>query len=156
MKIGMGRPRSGRLPFLVFRVWGETRCSRRGRRVEKWETWFWFSTFPSGARRGCGNVGISRGGRDFQGAVGSVGNVGFVFHAFHGPVISTAFWAGRHRKRGGTGDSILHRRSSCLRAVFIFRALSVSLIAVACWSSRFQLRLGFRYCAALGSERNFS
>ena len=131
MKIGMGRPRSGRPPFLVFRIRNENRYCSRVRRVEKWETWFWFSTFPSGARRGCGNVEISRGGRDFQGPVGSVGNVGFVFHAFHRPVISTA-WASRQRKRGGMGDSILHRRSSCLRAAFILRALSVSLIAVAC------------------------
>jgi hypothetical protein len=100
------------------------------RRVEKWETWVWFSTFPSGARRGCGNVEISRGVRDFQGPVGSVGNRFLVFHTFHGPGISTALvWL--HRKRGGIGDSLLHRRKSLAFAAFIFSAHSVSLIAPA-------------------------
>jgi hypothetical protein len=28
-------------------------------RVGKWETCFWFSTFPPRSRRSCGNVGIS-------------------------------------------------------------------------------------------------
>jgi len=58
--------------------------------VGKWETCFWFSTFPRPPRRSCGNVGISRCLRDFQEAVGRVGNLGLVFHAFHGLVISTA------------------------------------------------------------------
>jgi hypothetical protein len=98
--------------FLGFSVWRDrSRCCRRVRRVEKWETWVWFSTFPSGARWGCGNVGISRGVRDFQGPVGSVGNRFLVFRTFHGPGISTALvWL--HRNRGGIGDSLLHRRRS--------------------------------------------
>src|SRR6184192_1346902 len=40
------------------------------------------------ARLSCGNVGISRGWRDFQGAVGRVENLSLVFHSFHGPGIS--------------------------------------------------------------------
>src|SRR6266404_144746 len=66
---------------------------RRGPRVGKWETWVWFSTFPGAARLSCGNVEISRGWRDFQGAVGRVENLGLVFHSFHGPGISTALFS---------------------------------------------------------------
>jgi hypothetical protein len=118
--------------------------------VGKWETCFWFSTFPSGAKLGCGNVGISRCLRDFQGAVVSVGKLSSLFHAFHGPVISTAlsllpppgqldpggqwklYWkfplARGPYVFGGNGDSILHRRNSFTFAAAIFRAHSVSLI----------------------------
>jgi hypothetical protein len=78
--------------FKVFRC--VNRIHRREPRVGKWETCFWFSTFPSGAKPGCGNVGISRRWRDFQGAVGRVGNLLLVFHAFHGPGISTALLLG--------------------------------------------------------------
>jgi hypothetical protein len=46
--------------------------------------------FSMDAKRGGGNVEISRFLRDFQGAVESVGNPFLVFHAFHGPGISTA------------------------------------------------------------------
>jgi hypothetical protein len=75
--------------FLWF--WAEqNRHRRRGRRVGKWKTGFWFSTFPGGARPGGGNVKISPGLRDFQGAVERVENLGLVFHSFHGPGISTA------------------------------------------------------------------
>lgn len=78
--------------FKVFRC--VNRIHRREPRVGKWETCFWFSTFPSGAKPGCGNVEISRCWRDFQGAVGRVGNLFLVFHAFHGPGISTALLLG--------------------------------------------------------------
>jgi hypothetical protein len=82
-----------------FLSWCWFGCSKekpshhRVRRVGKWETGFWFSTFPGGVRRGGGNVEISPGLRDFQGAVGSVENLLVVFQAFHGPVISTALRA---------------------------------------------------------------
>src|SRR6266581_7728521 len=95
--------------FLWFWVQRENR-PHRVRRVEKWETGFWFSTFQGGARPGGGNVKIPLVLRDFQGAVGSVENLGLVFHAFHGPGISTA---SRLRYRnGGSGDCTLHCRSS--------------------------------------------
>jgi hypothetical protein len=85
------RPRSGRLPFFGVGFWREeNRSRRRVYRVEKWETVFWFSTFPRGARLGGGNVEISRCMRDFQGTVGRVENLVLVFHSFHGPGISTA------------------------------------------------------------------
>ena len=114
------------------------------RRVEKWETWVWFSTFPRGARWGCGNVEISRGVRDFQGPVGSVGNRFWVFHTFHGPGISTAL-LGLQRKRGGIGEELLHRRRSSVLVAFIFSAHSVSLIAVAQASICLKVMLALRY-----------
>src|ERR1700680_4103244 len=58
--------------------------------VGKWETWFWFSTFPRPSRRSCGNVGISRSLRDFQGMVGRGEILPLDFHAFHRSAISTA------------------------------------------------------------------
>src|SRR5438105_2416218 len=51
-------------------------------RVEKWETWVWFSTFPSGAKPGCGNVEIPRLLRDFQETVERVGKLLFAFPLF--------------------------------------------------------------------------
>ena len=144
----------------------------------KWETRFWFSTFPSGAKLGCGNVGISRSLRDFQGAVGSVGKLPLLFHAFHGPVISTAlfllpppgqlgpggklklYWKSLFALwpyvLGGMGDSILHRRKSFTFAAAIFRAHSVSLIFCAVWSKCTKLMWGFKYCCASGKLFSFS
>src|SRR6266542_4915211 len=92
LKVGrMRRPRSGRLPFFGFGFWTEgNRSRRRLYRVGKWETAFWFSSFPCGTSLGGGNVEISRCLRDFQGTVGRVGNLGLVFHSFHGTGISTA------------------------------------------------------------------
>src|SRR5260370_36458690 len=59
--------------------------------VGKWETCFWFSTFPCACfRRSCGNVGISRCWRDFQGTVGRGEILLLDFHAFHRSAISTA------------------------------------------------------------------
>src|SRR5919198_394306 len=46
--------------------------------------------FSIAAKPGCGNVGISRFWRDFQGAVERVEKLLLLFHAFHGPGISTA------------------------------------------------------------------
>ena len=85
----MRRPRAADFLSSVL-VLRENRRRHRVRRVEKWETGLWFSTFPGGARPGGGNVKIPPVLRDFQGAVGSVENLGLVFHAFHGPGISTA------------------------------------------------------------------
>lgn len=107
-----------------------------------------FRVSPGGkgtGRRGCGNVAISRFLRDSQGAGGRMENLPLVFQAFHGPAISTVFrllavqW-----KRGGTGDSLLHWRSKFIFARLIFRAHSVSLMALACLSNRAKLTPGFR------------
>jgi len=125
------------------------------RRVEKWETWFWFSTFPGGARRGGGNVKIPLGLRDFQGAVGSVGNLVLVFHTFHRPGISTAPRA-RYRNGGGSGNCTLQCRRSRDLAAFILRAQSVSLIESASRSSSARLSPGLRDCSAPSSDFSFS
>jgi len=139
----------------VFRSVNRIHC--REARVGKWETRFWFSTFPSGAKPGCGNVEISRRWRDFQGAVGRVGNLFSVFHAFHGPGISTALLLGElQQNRGGTGDSVLHCRNSFALAAVILRAHSVSLIAIANRSSCASPMFGFRYWAASGCDFSFS
>ena len=58
--------------------------------MEKWETWFWFSTFPSHLCGSGGNVEISRRWRDFQGAVERVEILLLDFRAFHRSGISTA------------------------------------------------------------------
>ena len=151
----MRRPRSGRLPFFGFGVGREDRRRHRVHRVEKWETCFWFSTFPPGARPGGGNVEIPPFLRDFQGAVGSVENLPLVFHASHGPGISTASSV-RYRNGGGIGHCTLHCRSSRALAAFIWRAHSVSLIASACCSSSARLRPGLRYCSARSNDFSFS
>src|SRR5579863_2612102 len=90
--------------WFCFDVWKKKRCRRRVRRVGKWETAVWFSTFPCGVRLGGGNVEISPGLRDFQGAVESVGNLPLVFHAFHGPAISTALRESLASRRRGRFD----------------------------------------------------
>ena len=51
----------------------------------KWETCFWFSTFP----RLVGAVGMWKSRSDFQGLWETKGNLGMVFLVFHAPVIST-------------------------------------------------------------------
>ena len=125
----------------------------------KWETWFWFSTFPSGAMPGCGNVGISRLLRDSQGAVESGEKLLLLFHAFHGPGISIAFPAFPARPHvvpRASGDSLLQRRSNATRAAVIFRAHSVSLIFCATWSSRAKLMPSFKYFSASGKLFHFS
>jgi hypothetical protein len=101
-----------------------------------------------------GNVGISRFLRDFQGTVGRAGKLLLLFRAFHGPIISTNLSPGSAARSGeetadfkwyrrsldahwqpylsgGSGDSLLHRRSICILAAVIFRAHSVSLICPA-------------------------
>lgn len=138
------------------------RGSSRGVRVGKWETWVWFSSFPSALRRRCGNVGNSRCRRVFQGAVGRVENLRSVFQAFHGPGISTVLSlvapdvAPRAQNRGGKGDSILQSRRSFSLARFMRLADSVSLMAWAIWSSCSKLRPGLRYCSALGNDFSLS
>src|ERR1700747_3145180 len=122
---------------------------RREPRVGKWETWFWFSTFPSGAKPGCGNVGISRCWRDFQGTGGRGEKLLLLFHAFHRPVISTALFPA-HTILGAAGDSILQRRNNTCLAAAIFRAASVSLSFCDSRSSCVQLTFGFRYFSAAG------
>src|SRR5947208_1765172 len=59
--------------------------------VGKWETCFWFSTFPSASSPElwkCGNLACSW--RDFQGPVETGGSLLLAFHGFHRSVISTA------------------------------------------------------------------
>ncbi len=142
--------------FLWFFGIEENRRRHRWRRVEKWETGFWFSTFPCGASPGGGNVKISPGLRDFQGAVGSVENLGLVFHAFHGLGISTALRRGGQAKRGATGNWVLHCRSSRSLAAFILRAHSVSLICNATRSNSAHFTPGFRKDSASASDWSFS
>lgn len=155
MKTGGVAWRARPYSFLCFCELDREKGRRREPRVGKWETWFWFSTSPSGAKPGGGNVGISRCWRDFQGPVGSVGNLLLVFHSPHGPAISTAIdWL--QKVRGGMGDSDLHRRNSLAFAALIFLAQSVSLIAVAKTSRRSKLSPTLRHDAASGSDFNFS
>jgi hypothetical protein len=76
--------------FLCVLFFGEgNRGHRREPRGEKEKTCCWFSTFPSVAKPGGGNVGISPE-RDFQGAVERAGKLLLLFRAFHRHVISTA------------------------------------------------------------------
>jgi hypothetical protein len=79
--------------------------------VGKWETCFWFSTFPSACfRRSCGNVGISRCLRDFQGTVGRGEILPLDFHSFHRSAISTArFFTVRSSFSAGFVDSLFAR-----------------------------------------------
>lgn len=141
-------------PFLGCRAGEVNPVRRRGPRGEKWETGFRFSTFPSAARPSCGNVGISRRGRDFQGAVGRVGNPPLVFHAFLRPGISTApvvaGWPARSHfiPRHFFSNASLTR---CIRC-----AASVSLILRACRSSSAAVMPSFKYCSQSGSETNSS
>ena len=57
----------------------------RKQQVGKWETCFWFSTFP----RRAGAVEMWESRSDFQGLWETKGNLGLVFLVFHAPVIST-------------------------------------------------------------------
>src|SRR5207249_234098 len=64
--------------------------------VGKWETCFWFSTFPSASSPElwkCGNLACPW--RDFQGAVERGGSLLLAFHAFHSHAISTALFPSR-------------------------------------------------------------
>ena len=129
---------------------------RRGPRVGKWETWVWLSTFPGAARPSCGNVEISRGWRDFQGAVGRVENLISVFHSFHGPVISTALFL-----LDSFGNRTVHFElrdlaSNASLAFCICCAASVSLIRRACCPSISAVMPGFKCCSHFGSETSFS
>ena len=111
--------------------------------------------FPMAAKRGGGNVGISRHLRDSQGAVGRVGKLLLLFHSFQGPGISTALRS-RYRIRSGSGDCTLHCPSSRHLAAFIRRAHSVSLSARASRSSSARLSPGLRYRSAPSSDFSFS
>src|ERR1035438_9741086 len=122
----------------------KSRSRRREPRVGKWETWFRFSTFPSGAMPGCGNVGISRLWRDFQGAVERGEKLLLLFHAFHGPGISIALPVRPHAVSRASGDSLLQRLSKATLAALIFRAHSVSLIVFAVASRRAKLMPSFK------------
>ena len=83
-----------------------------------------------------------------------MGNLLLVFLFLHGPAISTAFgW--RQKMRGGMGDSDLHWRNNLTLAALIFRAHSVSLIAMAKLSRRSKSSPALRHEAASGSDFNF-
>src|SRR5579862_9035322 len=91
--------------------------------VGKWETCFWFSTFPSAVVVGAaGNVGISPPfGEISKGLVERVGSRFLAFHAFHRPRISTALFFAAERQtvadpgqvpgKGGCASSTGARRS---------------------------------------------
>src|SRR5258708_3950032 len=105
---------------------------------------------------GCGNVGISRLLRDFQGAVERGEKLLLLFHAFHGPDISIGLRARSHTVSRVSGDSLLQRRSNATLAAVIFRAHSVSLIFSATWSSRAKLMPSLKYFSASGKLFHFS
>src|SRR6202040_3007808 len=68
--------------------------------------------FGKRSRRRGGKVGISRGGRDFQGTVGDVENLSLVFDGFHGPVFPTALFRGGLLERTSAGiESADHMRA---------------------------------------------
>ncbi len=117
---------------------------------------FWFSTFPGAARLSCGNVEISRGWRDFQGAVGRVENLGLVFHSFHGPGISTALLRLNSIRRRTVHLGPRDLASNASLAFCICCAASVSLIRIACRCSIGAVMPGFKYCSHFGSETSFS
>ena len=174
-----GRPRSGRLPFLGLVLLEKTQVivvASGGGKVGNLLLVFHFSM---AAKPGGGNVGVSRFLRDFQGTVESAGKLLLLFRSFHGPVISTALYRGpdlrcrclppdfklyessRHARRRpylrpGSGDSLLHRRSSCPLAAAIFRAHSVSLICRAVCSSCTKLTCGFKCRSAFSTPFSFS
>src|SRR5580658_4358391 len=141
----MRRPRSGRLPFLGF-GFEETdlvvvvACAA-------WKSGKPGFGFPLFHPAHAGAVGMweSRGVGEISKGRWEVWETGFwVSHTFHRPGISTALvWL--HRKRGGIGDSLLHRRRSLALAAFIFSAHSVSLIASAHASICWKVIPGLRY-----------
>src|SRR5207249_4586829 len=75
---------------------------------------------------------ISRGWRDFQGAVGRVENLGLVFHSFHGPGISTALLRLNSIRRRTVPLGPRDLASNASLAFCICCAASVSLIRIAC------------------------
>ena len=127
-----------------------------GRVWESGKPDFGFPLFPGAARRSCGNVEISRGWRDFQGAVGRVENLGLVFHAFHRPGISTAVFLLRsirhHPAHWGPRDFA----SNASLAICICCAASVSLLRIACCCSIGAAMPGFKHCSHFDSETSFS
>src|SRR5215217_848606 len=74
--------------FWVFREREQELSSRAA--MGKWETCFWFSTFPWPRSWAVGMWESRALLRDSQGAVGRVGKLVLLFHSFHGPGISTA------------------------------------------------------------------
>ena len=154
----MRRPRSGRRPFFGFGFGEGNHHRHRLRRVGKWETCFWFSTFPSGASRGGGNVGISPAcGEISKGLVERVGSLVLAFHAFHSPGISTAPGPSVSQPNtGGAGYNNLHCRSKRALAACIRLAHWVSLICPAICASLAQLTPGLSWCVASGRDFSFS
>ena len=98
-----GRPgRKAKPARFCFYKWSFPCCRRLVGAVEKWESWFWISTFPpptlpilflravlpeiGRGRRSCGNVGILPArGEIPKGLVERVGSLLLAFHAFHSP-----------------------------------------------------------------------
>ena len=150
----MRRPGSGRLPFLVFGLEGETRfvVARGGGKVGNLVFVFHFSRAAKAGLWECGNLVVwtrfPRGG-------GKGGKAAFAFPGFprtrhfHGPPV-------RYRNGGGTGACTLQCRSSRALAAFILRAHSVSLTTSASRSNSAQLEPGLRYCSARSRDGSFS
>jgi hypothetical protein len=132
------------------------RIDHRQARVGKWETWFWFSTFPLGLARAVGMWGsrvvceISK--ELWEGWEACLWlSTPSIAPAFPQPAVASV-----HENRGGTGHSVLHRRSSLAFAAPIFLAHSVSLITFANLSNCAKLMLSFKYCWAPGKALRFS
>lgn len=99
---------------------------------------------------------ISRGGRDFQGAVGRVENLGLVFHSFHGPGISTAPFLLRSIRHRPVHWGPRDFASNASLAICICCAASVSLLRIACCCSIAAAMPGFKHCSHFDSETSFS
>ena len=111
--------------------------------------------FSMAAKLGCGNVGISRSLRDFQGAVERVGKLLLLFHAFHGPGISIAS-ASVMRTAAAAGTPFCIAAAAATWRHSSVVPHSVSLIASASRSNSAKLRPALRYCSARSSDFSFS
>jgi hypothetical protein len=123
----------------------------------KWETCFWFSTFPA---RLAAAVGMweSRVVCEISKERWEEGEACFWLStpSTAPPFPQPFFGRGGYRNRGGNGDSILHARSSLVLAAPIRFAHAVSLMLLAILSNCANPRCGFRYCSACGSDFSFS
>ncbi len=121
------------------------------RRVEKWETCFWFSTFPS---RSAAAVGMwkSRGLCEISKGLWEAGETCFWFSTLP----TAPPFPQRLARDHPTCLAIRHWARSAHLAFCICCAASVSLIRLAC-SSNVRARMpSFKYCSQLLSDCSFS
>ena len=123
----------------------------------KWETCFWFSTFPF-RFAGAGVMWESRVVCEISKELGEEGKACLWLStpSTAPPFPRPRFWRRSYRNRGGNGDSILHARSSLALAAPIRFAHAVSLMLLAILSNCTNPRFGFKYRAASGSDFSFS